>query len=487
MLEDTMDRLRNHLQRIDEKLVLLNTETTNTSDASKDPKDQQTVTQECLRICEDVETYIESLTDREPSLRHETPLEYPTAQILTRSALEENQETFFGLIGRLNRRLESVALDAASGGNTERSGLQKKIDTYEQGLELLKTASNGVSSRMTRTRGPDDTTHSSAPQYVEPRCRHRSFLSTYELERHMTNYHLSDQPDEAIKSPDHDYEDQRSLFSDDLSESDTLFSEIRSAGTAESSFSLNLTALDELVDLLLNHVILRPLYEAAIKKVTADKFQTQLHGFFRDYGDRLQQEAETPSQNIVSSFVRRSAKMTATKITLSMQDPSKLFLDFTSLRDEALRIERLNAYLKSLESSSGTVNDPGVIKRQPDQSEEPEDEEPQNLDGVKSFLTSTTAFEVLCRSMEDWVRQNARGPANGDHIGPLGFCTTRRDESNIGRILSTLSRILSSIGALVLTYWRTVMTSAEAIRIFLEPRVPAGRVRLRWRCVSSLT
>src|SRR5688572_894081 len=68
MIMDTAYNLEIHLQRIDEKLALFTTENPGASDTSVDLKDERAVTKQCLRICEDAKSYIESLIDREPSL-----------------------------------------------------------------------------------------------------------------------------------------------------------------------------------------------------------------------------------------------------------------------------------------------------------------------------------------------------------------------------------------------------------------------------------
>lgn len=154
MIKDTAYNLTVHLQRIDEKMALSTTETTTPSDTSIDLKDERAVTEQCLRICEDARSYIESLTDREPSLQHEAAAKHVTndqnrfeAQILTRKALDENRDRFAELIGRLKGRLESSTLDGTSGGDIERSRLQEDIDNYKMCLEVCKKALNEVSRR----------------------------------------------------------------------------------------------------------------------------------------------------------------------------------------------------------------------------------------------------------------------------------------------------------------------------------------------------
>ena len=95
MVQDTAYNLQLHLQRIDEKMTRLNIENTNAPGASIDLEDEREVTKQCLRICQDASSYIESLSVRESSLLQETPQNTVEgnvfeAQLRTRQALDEN-------------------------------------------------------------------------------------------------------------------------------------------------------------------------------------------------------------------------------------------------------------------------------------------------------------------------------------------------------------------------------------------------------------
>ncbi|KAH6973961.1 hypothetical protein EDB80DRAFT_513192, partial [Ilyonectria destructans] len=74
MIQDTAYNLSIHLQRIDEKMALFTTESKESTGASGTSlKDEREVTEQCLRICEDARSYIESLSDREGPLDHQSP------------------------------------------------------------------------------------------------------------------------------------------------------------------------------------------------------------------------------------------------------------------------------------------------------------------------------------------------------------------------------------------------------------------------------
>jgi hypothetical protein len=149
MIQDTAYNLEVHLQRIDEKMAQFTIENTNPSDISIDLEDEREVTKQCLRICEDARSYIESLTNRESSLLQEAPKataeddmrHFFEAQLLTRRALDENRDSFAETIGRLGKRLESLVLNSDPGKDNERLRLQEDINISKQCLEVCKVAS----------------------------------------------------------------------------------------------------------------------------------------------------------------------------------------------------------------------------------------------------------------------------------------------------------------------------------------------------------
>lgn len=150
MIQDTAYNLEVHLQRIDEKMARFTIEETKTPDIDIDLKDEREVTQQCLRICEDAKSYIESLTNRESSVLPNTPKNATAedddtgtcfeAQLLTRQALEENQNGFAETIHLLQKRLQSLILNKDR-NNEERLGLQEDIHISKQCLEVCKMAS----------------------------------------------------------------------------------------------------------------------------------------------------------------------------------------------------------------------------------------------------------------------------------------------------------------------------------------------------------
>jgi hypothetical protein len=149
MIKDTAYNLELHLRRIDEKMTQLTTDNTNSSDISIDLKDERKVTKQCLRICEDARSYIESLSNRESSLLQDAPQSagedyMPNsfeAQLLTRQALDENMDSFAKIIGHLRKRLETLVLNEDPENDNERLRLQADINISKQCLDVCKVAS----------------------------------------------------------------------------------------------------------------------------------------------------------------------------------------------------------------------------------------------------------------------------------------------------------------------------------------------------------
>ncbi|KAJ5897141.1 hypothetical protein N7504_007429 [Penicillium tannophilum] len=151
MIQDTIYNLEVHLQRVDERMARLTTDTATFSNSTIDLKDEKEVTNQCLRICEDAIHYIESLANRESSILCQEPQDIGEdnkfeAQILTRQVLNENQDSLATIIGQLRSRLETLVLKNDPDNESERSRLLSDINVSKQCLEVCKVASE-VSNR----------------------------------------------------------------------------------------------------------------------------------------------------------------------------------------------------------------------------------------------------------------------------------------------------------------------------------------------------
>ncbi|KAL4816677.1 hypothetical protein BDW67DRAFT_161354 [Aspergillus spinulosporus] len=148
MIQDTAYDLDMHLQRINKKLALITAQDDSSSDVSIDLEDEREVTKQCLRICQDAKSYIESLTQRESAVLQEVPQNVASddvqkrfeAQLLTRQTLDENRAGFTDIISRLQARLNSLIANRDRSGE-ERLALQEDIQISRQCLEVCNMAS----------------------------------------------------------------------------------------------------------------------------------------------------------------------------------------------------------------------------------------------------------------------------------------------------------------------------------------------------------
>ncbi|KAH8645909.1 hypothetical protein BGZ61DRAFT_542669 [Ilyonectria robusta] len=154
IIQDTIYNLEVHLRRIDEKLALFfaeSRESAGTSGTNVNLRDERAVTEQCLRICQDARSYVESLADQGESLKHQSspasaddrqsPFE---AQLLTRRALDENRDTLSQTIGRIQERLTSMATSGTPESDRGFLQLQGELKTSKQCLALCKMASDQV-------------------------------------------------------------------------------------------------------------------------------------------------------------------------------------------------------------------------------------------------------------------------------------------------------------------------------------------------------
>jgi hypothetical protein len=127
-------------------------------DVRIDLKDERDVTKHCIRICEDARSYIESLTKRESSLLQEAAQDATgnhiqasfEAQLLTRQALGENQDSFARISEQLRKRLESLVGNENSENDNERLQLQQDIEISKQCLEVCNMASENTRQKIYR-------------------------------------------------------------------------------------------------------------------------------------------------------------------------------------------------------------------------------------------------------------------------------------------------------------------------------------------------
>ena len=125
-----------------------------------DLQDEKEVTKQCLRICEDARSYLETLQTQEAPLLEGTSQNVADsmrtqfeAQLTTYQVLSEGRDRFSETIGRLQERLDSMGQNGEPERALERLRLQEDINTQKQCLEVCKQASNQVSYRKVHSFG----------------------------------------------------------------------------------------------------------------------------------------------------------------------------------------------------------------------------------------------------------------------------------------------------------------------------------------------
>lgn len=148
MIRDTAYNLEVHLQQIDEKLTLYHRQDADAPHTNTDLRDERAVTQQCLRVCQDASSYIETLASRESTLLQSASHtsgdgdgKDVEARALTRQAFDASQATLLSVINCLGERLRSVVLSDTDDNASERSRLQEDLNVSKQCLQVCKVAS----------------------------------------------------------------------------------------------------------------------------------------------------------------------------------------------------------------------------------------------------------------------------------------------------------------------------------------------------------
>lgn len=150
MIQDTHYQLSIHLQRIDHSLAQMSTTVQTTLD-TLDLEDEKTATEQCLQICENAKSYIDTLRSSSP--KGNTPASTDSemfqkkfeAQLLTAQVLDENHQKLIETIGVLQRRLTSLVVSDGPAQKDERIRLEEDVNISKQCLQVCEQASKQVS------------------------------------------------------------------------------------------------------------------------------------------------------------------------------------------------------------------------------------------------------------------------------------------------------------------------------------------------------
>ncbi len=151
MIQDTVHQLRIHAQRIDEQLARMTSGSTSDLDTSIDLQDEQAVTRQCIRICQDAKSYLESLQRKQsPVLQAQaTQNSDPTrpqfeAQRLTSQTMNEQQDKFLETLVHLQNRLNTLLSNDNPNNDHERAVLKEDIAITNQCLEVCRHVSQEI-------------------------------------------------------------------------------------------------------------------------------------------------------------------------------------------------------------------------------------------------------------------------------------------------------------------------------------------------------
>ncbi|KAK4167659.1 hypothetical protein QBC43DRAFT_135738 [Cladorrhinum sp. PSN259] len=209
------------------------------------------------------------------------------------------------------------------------------------------------------------------------------------------------------------------------SELESILSEAPSLASSQSSMpiDINAGAVEELRALLLINDTLRPLYEEALHKVGAEKFQRNFRRLLLRYGRALSAEASTPVQVQAARFVRFAAFRVSIQIKNSLVEKDEQ-VGREKQQDQARA--KVLAYLKQMEEAKADIKDEDGDSSEEESIYDLEDGI-QTLESVKAFMVSSTAFQALCVSLKDWLNPAVKA----ENPGPLEN-TTRRPENLFG-------------------------------------------------------
>jgi soluble P-type ATPase len=164
MVQDTTYNLKLRLQRIEEAIAAVAADNTRAglgaeASATINLQDEKEVTRQCLRICQDAQSYIESLQKRQPPRpQPSSPLEGVVrnqfeAELRTNQTLNENRESIVQTISYLQQRLVSVVMASDEREPSQVARLLEDINVAKQCLEVCKEASSQIQQRKVHVIG----------------------------------------------------------------------------------------------------------------------------------------------------------------------------------------------------------------------------------------------------------------------------------------------------------------------------------------------
>ncbi|KAL0929880.1 uncharacterized protein CTRU02_215089 [Colletotrichum truncatum] len=153
-IKRTTRTLQIQLHRIDEKLALLmpnGTESSSAPDTSADLQDERAVTEQCLLICQNAKSHLQSLTDQEESPKRQMAIKDGHSRLETHvstcKTLGHSRDRLLETIGQLKGRLDSSDVDGTPQNQRQRSLWETDLRNLREVMEGVKMASEVLAQR----------------------------------------------------------------------------------------------------------------------------------------------------------------------------------------------------------------------------------------------------------------------------------------------------------------------------------------------------
>ena len=279
----------------------------------------------------------------------------------------------------------------------------------------------------------------------------------------------------------------------DISQASSLYSianSISSLASASSKSSVVSTGGEQLVVILLGDPVLQPLCVEALTMMTLDRFERNLRRLLKVLGTELRKEAEGPYQKSAARFICYSARNSAHIIrnTLDFKHSEVYtqpgFSMITALKPDP---ERDDEYASDASSGSNGLDD-----------------DVPDVQIIEQFITNSQAFASFRVQLRNFVypedlkgrpRVVGKQPKSGDPEEEPAL-TIKQPLAELDLEESQPMNAYQIEGLKPMEpaqrpNWKSILTenlarylpNLQSI-IAQEPKVPAGKARIRWKCVS---
>ncbi|KAH8879330.1 hypothetical protein GQ53DRAFT_706046 [Thozetella sp. PMI_491] len=154
MIKDTMYQFELNIQRLDDTIAARPPDTTGISPTHVDLKDEKAVTEQCIRICQDANSYLEIVQKQRLLVPDEASGEAADvveiqfkAQTVANQALSESRQKFTETITLLQDRLNHFLSIEGPEREEQRTALQQDINISKDCITICKEAENQVSTK----------------------------------------------------------------------------------------------------------------------------------------------------------------------------------------------------------------------------------------------------------------------------------------------------------------------------------------------------